>query len=422
MSNLKIGPVDISAGTASFNTGGLTVGTNQLVANVDGTVSAINGSHVFGLGNHTLSGTQATTLTLSGGAGYYKEISFKTGANERWRVLSGGSTESGGNVGSNFYISRYTDAGAFIDSPIYIDRASGAVSISTSINIPSLDIAANDTRGANTSFVKSCLDNIADRTAGDSTSSAANTRFVTNAIAASAGTKVTTFNGRSGVVTLNATDVINALGYTPANPSNIVTGIKVGNNVAKTGEVTFTGELVYDMGTYIEFKPNGSSGFCVHPYSLVALQNGTEKFALDIRPGEVLQGNNKVLGVLNSTLSTRSWVEVNNKAVVTSDHLVKLQSGWSVQSKTQYSENYLGKKFPCKTLFGMKEITSDFGSPEDFQDLELGLTLSTGQKITSIKEFKNSPNHPVIALYTEQDSFFVDGIEVASMGREVEVL
>jgi hypothetical protein len=45
----------------------------------------------------------------------------------RWSVVAAGDAESGGNVGSSFYLSRYNDAGTYIDTPLSIDRATGIV-------------------------------------------------------------------------------------------------------------------------------------------------------------------------------------------------------------------------------------------------------------------------------------------------------
>jgi hypothetical protein len=48
----------------------------------------------------------------------------------RWRMSFGNpAAESGGNVGSNFIISRYNDVGVGIDDPITIDRSTGMVSM-----------------------------------------------------------------------------------------------------------------------------------------------------------------------------------------------------------------------------------------------------------------------------------------------------
>jgi hypothetical protein len=46
----------------------------------------------------------------------------------RWRLTLGDATaESGGNVGSNLTLIRYTDAGAYVDAPLAISRATGVV-------------------------------------------------------------------------------------------------------------------------------------------------------------------------------------------------------------------------------------------------------------------------------------------------------
>ena len=58
-------------------------------------------------------------------AGQEGSTDYATAAALRWRTLVNGVTEGGSNAGSNFEIRRYSDAGAYIDSPILIDRASG---------------------------------------------------------------------------------------------------------------------------------------------------------------------------------------------------------------------------------------------------------------------------------------------------------
>jgi hypothetical protein len=47
----------------------------------------------------------------------------KAGANRWIMELGNGAAESGGNVGSDFTLSRYNDAGAWLDSPIFISRS-----------------------------------------------------------------------------------------------------------------------------------------------------------------------------------------------------------------------------------------------------------------------------------------------------------
>lgn len=70
----------------------------------------------------------------AGAAGIYGYNGITTPL-PRWFVqLGDGGVESGSNAGSNFGITRYNDAGAAIDSPFSINRASGVASFGQSVN------------------------------------------------------------------------------------------------------------------------------------------------------------------------------------------------------------------------------------------------------------------------------------------------
>jgi hypothetical protein len=47
----------------------------------------------------------------------------------RWSFLNDATAESGGNAGTNFVLSRYSDAGTFIDNPITVTRSTGVVTL-----------------------------------------------------------------------------------------------------------------------------------------------------------------------------------------------------------------------------------------------------------------------------------------------------
>ena len=65
------------------------------------------------------------TKTASGQA---SNIFGQTGGTNRWAIsLGNGTAETGANAGSDFALSRYTDAGAFVDSPVFIYRSTGHV-------------------------------------------------------------------------------------------------------------------------------------------------------------------------------------------------------------------------------------------------------------------------------------------------------
>lgn len=183
MSNLKIGPVDITSGTAKLDAYGLQVGVNQFIANLDGSVTLAGNSTVSSTSWNISTGSSHCIMSLGSSAGFYKQLVFRTGTQSRWSVFTNNDPETGGNLGSSLLIARYSDAGNYIDSPILIGRSDGAVVVSTSLIVPTLDVIANDNRAANSTFVKNCLLNIQDRATGDSSNAAANTRFVQDAIA-----------------------------------------------------------------------------------------------------------------------------------------------------------------------------------------------------------------------------------------------
>lgn len=68
-----------------------------------------------------------------------KFLDFSTsgsvGQGRRWSLESTSTIEAGGNVGSDFAISRWNDADVLLDSPLTINRASGAVTINNTLNM-----------------------------------------------------------------------------------------------------------------------------------------------------------------------------------------------------------------------------------------------------------------------------------------------
>jgi Chaperone of endosialidase/Collagen triple helix repeat (20 copies) len=72
-----------------------------------------------------------STLFLRTTTGNRNTIAGYMGANQRWEIdLGAGGTESGSNAASDFGIARFSDAGTYIDFPLYITRSTGAVVLS----------------------------------------------------------------------------------------------------------------------------------------------------------------------------------------------------------------------------------------------------------------------------------------------------
>lgn len=65
----------------------------------------------------------------------YNLFGTRVNTHNRWAFGASNATESGSNVGSNFTLNRYTDAGAFIDSPFNVERATGIAHISNGVEI-----------------------------------------------------------------------------------------------------------------------------------------------------------------------------------------------------------------------------------------------------------------------------------------------
>jgi|GEM_PF-3791960 hypothetical protein len=92
------------------------------------TVDRLTGDAIFD-GSINVLDNGAINLTCA--PGLTRDIIGQTNTIDRWIIqLGDGSAETGGNLGSNFIISRCNDLGHFIDSPISINRSNALVTLS----------------------------------------------------------------------------------------------------------------------------------------------------------------------------------------------------------------------------------------------------------------------------------------------------
>lgn len=99
----------LTAGTANF-TGDLTI--NKASA------------------THTINSTSGTTnVNLDSVAGTYKYLNFRTGTSVRWTLGTTATAESGSNAGTDLFIGRSTDGGAYIDAVLSITRSTGKTTL-----------------------------------------------------------------------------------------------------------------------------------------------------------------------------------------------------------------------------------------------------------------------------------------------------
>jgi hypothetical protein len=118
-------------GIDRYNDAGANVGQPFLISRATGNVT-IAQALTINTGPLALNGG----LFLSNGPNAaFKGLQLQTNGAPRWNLVAQNSSETGGNVGSDFYISRFNDAGAFVDNPFYINRASGGVVMSQNLAV-----------------------------------------------------------------------------------------------------------------------------------------------------------------------------------------------------------------------------------------------------------------------------------------------
>lgn len=93
-----------------------------------------------------------TTVTVKGAAGIARGYYLYTNATARWAIEENGGTESGSNAGSDFALSRYNDAGTFIETVLSIPRATGVPSFTKGIIINGNNINLNGAQNTSKSI------------------------------------------------------------------------------------------------------------------------------------------------------------------------------------------------------------------------------------------------------------------------------
>jgi hypothetical protein len=161
--DLAIGSSAASGGGGSVNTGVLQIsgggalsGTLQTITDQSSNASPLqlstasvsfggstglnwdNANTRLGIGTNTPLGilhlkvsAAATRLILDGDAAQSKIITYRTAGLQRFGLYTNNTAESGANVGSDFAIRAYNDAGTLLSTPIFIKRSTGFVGIGT---------------------------------------------------------------------------------------------------------------------------------------------------------------------------------------------------------------------------------------------------------------------------------------------------
>jgi hypothetical protein len=101
---------------------------------------------------HIDGGASALIANLDANVSVAKSISFRSDNSNRINLEVSG-TESGSNAGANFFIRRYSDAGALIDTPFTITRSTGEITLAGALNGTSATFSNNlSAMGSNIQF------------------------------------------------------------------------------------------------------------------------------------------------------------------------------------------------------------------------------------------------------------------------------
>lgn len=102
--------------------------------------TAFLSSNYLPLAGGTLTGGITITsggleITLNPPSVQNRVIAYETSGSVRWKLIANNAAETGANVGSDWSIDRYSDGGAYLDSPIRVTRSSGMVTIADGLTV-----------------------------------------------------------------------------------------------------------------------------------------------------------------------------------------------------------------------------------------------------------------------------------------------
>jgi hypothetical protein len=171
---------------------------------------------------HLYQSAATTRMVMDGDAGQSKIITFRTSGLQRFGMYVNSTAESGSNVGSDFQVRAYNDAGTLLSTPLFIKRSTGNVGVNTITPAYKLDVNGTS-------------------------------RFVGNAIYdASVGIGATTLTGFNLLVSKNITGATTAYGISSGGTvqSDVTGQANYFISSVSTAATTFTLPNLYHYRTF----------------------------------------------------------------------------------------------------------------------------------------------------------------------------
>jgi hypothetical protein len=121
-----------------FSPNGINFGTGssnllRMRITLDGNV-AIGTSTPLGI-LHLYKAGATTRMVIDGDAAQSRIITYRTGGVQRFGLYVNNTAESGSNVGSDFQIRAYSDAGTLLSTPLFIKRSTGAATFAGGLGL-----------------------------------------------------------------------------------------------------------------------------------------------------------------------------------------------------------------------------------------------------------------------------------------------
>jgi hypothetical protein len=109
---------------------------------------------------HLKTAAATTRMVIDGGTSQSKIITYRTNGLQRFGLYTDNTAESGSNVGSDFKIRAYSDAGSLLTTPLFIKRSTGNIGINSTTATSKLVIkGAGTTSGTSSLNVTDSSDN-----------------------------------------------------------------------------------------------------------------------------------------------------------------------------------------------------------------------------------------------------------------------
>jgi hypothetical protein len=236
------------------------------------------GASIFMTANGTSGSIQLQTLSSSG------QIAFYTGASNQFFILGTGDFNFSGNSGNSGDVLTSQGSGA---QPTWTTLSYGTV---TSVGLSSTDFTVSGSPITSSGSITANLNTQSGLTAGSYTNTniTVNSKGIITAIANGSAGGVTSFNTRTGAVTLTSSDVTTALGFTPGTGTVTSASVVSANGFAgSVATATTTPAITISTSITGLIKGNGTA--------ISAATSGT-----DYSAGTSALGT----GILKSTTST----------------------------------------------------------------------------------------------------------------------